>query len=54
MPDEPAPQSDDTYSETETDARAAAALKQLLATPHKPQKDTKSSGLLPRGRRTKR
>lgn len=27
---------DDTYSEAETAARAEAALKRMLATPHKP------------------
>ena len=40
----------ETYSEEETDARAAAALQRMLATPPKKQKDTKSSGLLKRGR----
>lgn len=29
---------DETYSETETDARREAALRNMLATPHKPQK----------------
>ncbi len=29
---------DDTYSETETAARREAALKRMLATPHKPHK----------------
>jgi len=29
---------DDTYSEEETVARREAALKRMLATPHKPQK----------------
>ena len=33
MTDEP-----DTYSEEETEARADAALKRMLATPHKPHK----------------
>lgn len=32
---------DDTYSETETAARAEAALKRMLATPPKPHKDSK-------------
>jgi len=32
---------DDTYSEAETKARAEAALKRMLATPHKPHKDSK-------------
>ena len=27
---------EETYSEAETEARAAAALKRMLATPHKP------------------
>jgi len=40
----------ETYSEEEAKARAAAALKRMLATPHKKQADTKSSGLLKRGR----
>ena len=31
----------ETYSEEETEARAAAALKRMLATPHKPHKDSK-------------
>jgi len=29
---------DETYSEEETKRRAAAALKRMLQTPHKPQK----------------
>ncbi len=29
----------ETYSEAETVARREAALKRMLATPHKPQKD---------------
>jgi hypothetical protein len=41
---------DESYSEAETEARAAAALQRMLATPPKQQKDTKSSGLLKRGR----
>jgi hypothetical protein len=40
----------ETYSEAETKARREAALKRMLATPHKAQKDTKSSGMLKRGR----
>jgi hypothetical protein len=32
---------DDTYSEAETVARREAALKRMLATPHKPQKAVK-------------
>ena len=32
------PKDDDTYSHEETVARREAALKQMLATPHKPQK----------------
>lgn len=31
---------DDSYSEAETDARREAALKRMLATPHKPHKAT--------------
>ena len=38
------------YSKKETEARREAALKNLLATPPKKQADTKSSGLLKRGR----
>ena len=34
---------EDTYSEEETKARAAAALQRMLATPHKPQKDSKGT-----------
>ena len=36
MADNPKP--DETYSEEETVARREAALKRMLATPHKPQK----------------
>ena len=32
---------DDTYSDAETAARADAALKRMLATPHKLHKDSK-------------
>jgi len=32
---------DETYSEEETTARAEAALKRMLATPHKPQEKLK-------------
>jgi len=32
------PNASDTYSEAETEARREAALKKLLATPHKPLK----------------
>jgi hypothetical protein len=31
-------QKDETYSEAETKARAEAALRRMLATPHKPHK----------------
>jgi hypothetical protein len=31
----------DQYSEEETEKRAAAALKKMLQTPHKPHKDSK-------------
>jgi hypothetical protein len=33
--------SDETYSEEETEKRAAAALKRMLQTPHKPHKESK-------------
>jgi hypothetical protein len=36
------PKTDQSYSEVETGNRAAAALKRLLQTPHKPHKDSKS------------
>ena len=32
---------DDTYSDAETEQRANAALKRMLATPPKPHKDSK-------------
>jgi hypothetical protein len=35
---------DETYSEAETKARAAAALQRMLKTPHKPHKDSKKGG----------
>lgn len=35
------PKADETYSEAETVARREAALKRMLATPHKPQKQSK-------------
>jgi hypothetical protein len=35
------PTESDTYSEAETEARAKAALKRMLATPPKQQKDSK-------------
>lgn len=38
------PKSEETYSEEETKRRAAATLKVMLATPHKPHKPT---GLTP-------
>ena len=34
-------QNEDAYSEAETAARAEATLKRMLATPHKPHKDSK-------------
>jgi len=34
----------ETYSEQETVARREAALKQMLATPHKPHKAGKAAG----------
>jgi len=34
------PKESDTYSEAETEARREATLKQLLATPPKPHKNT--------------
>ena len=33
--------SDQIYSEEETERRAAATLKRMLQTPHKPHKDSK-------------
>jgi hypothetical protein len=38
MADDP---NSETYSEEETEKRAAAALKRMLQTPHKPHKDSK-------------
>ena len=38
QPAERKPKPDDTYSEAETVARREAALKRMLATPHKPHK----------------
>jgi hypothetical protein len=35
------PKDGETYSPEETERRAAAALKKMLQTPHKPQKDSK-------------
>jgi len=35
------PDDNETYSEEETKARADAALKRMLATPHKPQEKLK-------------
>jgi hypothetical protein len=35
---------DETYSEEETKARAEATLKRMLATPHKPHKESKAGG----------
>ena len=35
------PKADDTYSEKETVERREAALKRILAMPHKPQKQSK-------------
>lgn len=35
------PKSDETYSEEETKRRADAALKRMLQTPHKLQKESK-------------
>ena len=32
---------EDAYTEAETEARREAALKRMLATPHKPHKDDK-------------
>jgi len=37
-------QKSETYSEAETEARREAALKRMLATPHKPHKDSKVKG----------
>mgnify|MGYP001550450319 CR=1 FL=1 len=41
----------ETYSEAETEARREAALKRMLATPHKPQKA--KEGDTARGKRQK-
>lgn len=38
------PKSEESYSQEETEARAAAALKRMLQTPHKPHKDSKKGG----------
>jgi len=38
MADDP---NSDAYSEEETERRAAAALKRMLQTPHKPHKESK-------------
>lgn len=35
------PRDDDTYSDAETERRANAVLKRMLATPPKPHKDSK-------------
>jgi hypothetical protein len=35
------PKSEETYSEEETVKRREAALKRMLQTPHKPQRDSK-------------
>ncbi|GAA3907644.1 hypothetical protein GCM10022276_27590 [Sphingomonas limnosediminicola] len=35
---------EETYSQEETEARAAAALKRMLQTPHKPHDQMKKSG----------
>jgi hypothetical protein len=34
---------EDTYSEEETERRAAEALKRMLQTPHKPHKESKKA-----------
>jgi hypothetical protein len=34
----------ETYSETETEARREAALRNMFATPHKPHKASKKGG----------
>jgi hypothetical protein len=44
---------DETYSEAETEMRAAAALKRMLNTPHKPHKESKSSASLKRAQPNK-
>jgi hypothetical protein len=38
---------DETYSEEETVARREAALKRMLATPHKPQKESQKGARRP-------
>jgi len=42
---------DETYSEEETEARAAAALQRMLATPHKPHKPTAAKAKPKAGKR---
>lgn len=42
MPENDPLKDGDTYSEAETIARREAALKRMLATPHKPQKAPKA------------
>ena len=37
----PNQKTDDTYSKAETEARREAALKRMLATPHKPHRTSK-------------
>ena len=37
------PLDSDAYTEAETEARREAALKRMLATPHKPHKPTKAA-----------
>jgi len=43
-------ESEETYSEEETARRREAALKRMLATPHKKRAGTKSAGRLKPGR----
>jgi len=46
-------QQDETYAEAETKARAEAALKRMLATPHKPHKPTGLTPSKAKGRKPK-
>ncbi len=42
---------EETYSEEETEARREAALKRMLATPHKPHEKLKKGGPKPAPRK---
>ncbi len=47
---QPTPKPEDTYSEAETVARREAALRNLLATPHRPHRDSKQTGRKSQGK----